>query len=302
MTRYLLLGWLLLSWPPLALASGARVPFTVAFQGVETDLHTITTTVMPGEVLFIDTVAAEAAGPAGLQRRDGGWAWRAPDIPGLYPLAFNSDGERLQLQVLVLTPFRHGQDDSLHGFRIGEYLPDNPRGLPSYDPPGGFFNLATSQPELRVSPSFTLGQFASKQQPDHDPAFLLVRPALLIKLEALLEAARARGWAASTLHVMSGFRTPVYNAAIGNRTRASRHLYGGAADVWIDGDGDGRMDDLNGDGVVDDRDARALAALAESLASAGGRDWPPGGLAVYPANPFHGPFLHIDARGYRARW
>ena len=27
-----------------------------------------------------------------------------------------------------------------------------------------------------------------------------------------------------------------------------------------------------------------------------------GGLAVYPANVAYGPYLHIDARGVRARW
>jgi hypothetical protein len=27
-----------------------------------------------------------------------------------------------------------------------------------------------------------------------------------------------------------------------------------------------------------------------------------GGCGVYPGNGAHGPFTHIDARGYRARW
>jgi hypothetical protein len=27
-----------------------------------------------------------------------------------------------------------------------------------------------------------------------------------------------------------------------------------------------------------------------------------GGLGVYPANRAHGPFIHVDVRGYRARW
>ena len=27
-----------------------------------------------------------------------------------------------------------------------------------------------------------------------------------------------------------------------------------------------------------------------------------GGLSAYPANSAHGPFVHIDARGARARW
>ena len=27
-----------------------------------------------------------------------------------------------------------------------------------------------------------------------------------------------------------------------------------------------------------------------------------GGAGIYPAGPGHGPFIHIDTRGYRARW
>jgi uncharacterized protein YcbK (DUF882 family) len=27
-----------------------------------------------------------------------------------------------------------------------------------------------------------------------------------------------------------------------------------------------------------------------------------GGIGIYPATSAHGPFVHIDARGTRARW
>jgi hypothetical protein len=27
-----------------------------------------------------------------------------------------------------------------------------------------------------------------------------------------------------------------------------------------------------------------------------------GGAGVYPANGYHGPFIHIDARGQHSRW
>jgi uncharacterized protein YcbK (DUF882 family) len=125
---------------------------------------------------------------------------------------------------------------------------------------------------------------------------------MLIKLETLLEASNERGWKADTFFVMSGFRTPYYNRSIGNTTSTSRHLYGGAADIWIDHDGDGQMDDLNRDGKINRQDARVLADLAESLSERGGRDWPAGGIGIYNATAAHGPFLHIDARGYKARW
>ena len=60
---------------------------------------------------------------------------------------------------------------------------------------------------------------------------------------------------------MSGFRTPQYNVAGGNtggRAGLSRHMYGDAADVFIDNDGDGVMDDLNRDGRSSIEDARVI--------------------------------------------
>ena len=72
--------------------------------------------------------------------------------------------------------------------------------------------------------------------------------------------------------VMSGFRTPQYNATGGDTTgrdELSRHMFGDASDVFVDNDGDGRMDDLNGDGRIDYRDAQVIVAgghrTAESL-------------------------------------
>ena len=56
------------------------------------------------------------------------------------------------------------------------------------------------------------------------------------------------------MQVMSGFRTPRYNHSGGNtagRANLSRHMYGDAADVFVDNDRNGSMDDINGDGRVD---------------------------------------------------
>jgi len=99
----------------------------------------------------------------------------------------------------------------------------------------------------------------------------------------------------------AGFRTPAYNRAIGNATVYSRHLWGDAADIFVDRDGDGEMDDPNGDGRSSVADARALSALVERV-EAGDAALRPGGMGVYRRNATHGPFVHVDARGYRARW
>ena len=99
--------------------------------------------------------------------------------------------------------------------------------------------------------------------------------------------------------VHSGFRTPAHNSGVWGAVTDSRHEYGDAADVFIDRDGDDRMDDLDGNGTVDTADARVLYDLAEKLA---GKEIPAGGLGLYGPKPHRGPFLHLDTRGYAARW
>ena len=111
------------------------------------------------------------------------------------------------------------------------------------------------------------------------------------------------GFPVKGLTVMSGFRTPQYNeqgVGAGGRSAVSRHQYGDASDVYPDDDHDGRMDDLNHDGRVDLKDAAILAAAADAVEH---KD-PDlvGGIGIYPATSSHGPFVHIDARGTKARW
>jgi len=62
------------------------------------------------------------------------------------------------------------------------------------------------------------------------------------------------------------------------------------------------MDDLNGDGRVDKADADTLYDFFEATAS--GEDFVAfeGGLGCYDSTPAHGPFVHVDVRGTRARW
>jgi uncharacterized protein YcbK (DUF882 family) len=97
---------------------------------------------------------------------------------------------------------------------------------------------------------------------------------------------------------MSGYRTPAYNHALGN-VRLSMHQFGGAADVFVDRDGDDTMDDLNHDGHVDRADAKFLFDLVERRTP--GTPYS-GGLATYGSTPGHGPFVHLDVRGHAARW
>ncbi len=125
---------------------------------------------------------------------------------------------------------------------------------------------------------------------------------LLLKLELILERTNERGYRCDTFHIMSGYRTPYYNKAIGN-VRYSRHVWGGAADIFVDENPkDAMMDDLNQDGVIDFRDAAVVYDIVDDLF--GRPFYAPftGGLGRYRKTTAHGPFVHVDVRGFRARW
>src|SRR4026209_3029404 len=91
---------------------------------------------------------------------------------------------------------------------------------------------------------------------------------MIDKDELVLEELRKQGINPAGVRVMSGFRTPQYNAGGGDprgRAGLSRHMFGDAAAIWIDNDGDGRMDDLNRDGRVDRRDAEIVCAAVDRV-------------------------------------
>src|ERR1051325_4467449 len=116
-------------------------------------------------------------------------------------------------------------------------------GLESYAKPLGFMRLTEENGELFVSDHYRLRDFQCKL--DGESKFLILRPEALLKLELLQHELAEHGIDFDRFTIMSGFRTPYYNARIGNETSYSRHLYGDAMDVYIDRNGDGRMDDIN---------------------------------------------------------
>ena len=225
------------------------------------------------------------------------------DAPGVHFLGRCApDGD--PLVVVTLEAFGALRGPRLAGYRIGRWPA---RGLaardPRYAPPPGFIPVTPENEFTPVSKRFRLRDFLTHDQQGVWPKVLVLRVALLDKLELIGDELQRRGLP-SALHIMSGFRTPQYNAQgvgpRGGRASESRHMYGDAADVFVDVNGDGVMDDLDGDGRVTIADARVLYAVAEDVE----RQHPElaGGLAAYPANSAHGPFVHVDARGVCARW
>jgi hypothetical protein len=267
-------------------------------------------TVLPGETVMLEVVAPTpgsgyvarpAAGqlvPMATQR----WAWTAPSAPGLYPIQVvaRGGGDSVTVQAFVVVPYDRFQGDLLNGYRIGRY-PEKPlRGLASYSLPPGFVEVTPENEDILVSPHFRLKQFLCKE-PGGSRKYIVLNERLLVALEYVLARVNEAGYRATTFHVMSGYRTPAYNRSLGN-VRYSQHQLGAAADIFIDENGDGRMDDLNGDGRSDIRDAEVLYRLIDAAAAGPEAQGLIGGIGKYPATAAHGPFVHMDVRNGKARW
>jgi hypothetical protein len=290
-------------------ADAPRLRFGIAYKGV-TWRHPIGfMTALPGERLELRTTGESLPGSFGLRAVSGvvertgagAWTWTAPTRPGVYPLTILAPdrADSITLNAFVLVPIQEVQDEHRNGYRIGAYPARPLRDI--YRPPAGFIEVTPENEETLVSPHFRLRQFLCKQAGSY-PKYVVLDPRLLVKLELILSEANAAGYPASTFFVMSGYRTPFYNRSIGNSVW-SRHQWGAAADIYIDEDPrDGAPDDLNGDGRVDILDADVLGDIVERLSTTEAYQKLLGGLGRYRRTSNHGPFVHIDLRGRRARW
>ena len=231
------------------------------------------------------------------------WVWEAPESPGHYLLNIvnAADTATVSLNVFVLVPFDQIKGEDLNGYRIGKYPQTPLKQLAVYKPPRGFIEVTRENAETLISPHFRLGQFLCKQESGY-PKYLVLKEQLLLKLELLLERINQKGYHCNTFHIMSGYRTPYYNKAIGN-VKYSQHVYGGAADFFIDENSkDEMMDDLNRDGKINFKDAAIIYEIIDGLYGKNFYERLTGGLARYKKTNNHGPFVHVDVRGFRTRW
>jgi uncharacterized protein YcbK (DUF882 family) len=224
----------------------------------------------------------------------------ALDVPGVHPLM---DATR-SFSLITMLPFSAKQSGRIGSYRIGNW-PHEKRASTSseYANPNGFIEVTAENESTFVSDHFRLSDFLTHDQQDTWPKYLVLNERLVDKLELVIEDLNAHGVHVEHLAVMSGFRTPEYNrqgVGEGGRARDSRHQYGDAADVYVDNNGSGRMDDLNHDGRVDYRDAKVIRDAVDRVEAA--HPELVGGVGVYRGNSVHGPFAHVDARGVRARW
>jgi hypothetical protein len=313
------MGWLaypVLGLTALTIIAAARSPeraaagLAVRSRDVISPDRVRALTVLPGETVTLE-VAGRAPG-SGYEVRPAagrivplgteGWAWTAPPAPGLFPIHVVAPGrtDSITLQAFVVVPYERLQGEFLNGYRIGRYPAVPFRERAGYEPPEGFVEVTRENEHVLVSPHFRLGQFLCKQ-PAGARRYIVLNERLLLALEYVLAEVNAAGHRATTFHVMSGYRTPAYNRSLGN-VRYSQHQWGAAADIFIDENGDGVMDDLNGDGRSDVRDAEVLYRLIDRAAARPEARGLIGGLGKYRATAAHGPFVHVDVRGRKARW
>ncbi len=125
--------------------------------------------------------------------------------------------------------------------------------------------LIRAFPDARLSDHFKLSEFRPAPN-TYD--FIRIAPGLVEALEEI----RAR--VGEPLHVTSGYRPADYNREVGGVSNSS-HVDGLAADFYADGISTANLFE-NSDSVIGSR----------------------GGVGYYP----NSGFVHVDLRGYRARW
>ena len=305
-TRQIAAALLEPSAPTAAYINDAMLGFLNPLRGASGKVRF--TTLTPGQPIATGAPSGVQAVLENGKDQESSPDFTAPDEPGVYGLAVQVNQALRQidnLSVITLVPFSEKQ-----GGRIGPYFlgswPFEKGGkpkTPAYANPSGFIEVTLQNQDTYVSEHFRLRDFLTKGQNDVWPKYLLLNPKLLDKLELTIQQLESTGHPVHHVTVMSGFRTPQYNHTGGNtegRANLSRHMYGDASDIFIDNDGNGVMDDLNHDGRVDVRDAQVINDAVERVERA--NPSLVGGVGVYSACCGHGPFTHIDVRGYRARW
>jgi hypothetical protein len=302
----------------LAVAATARAgkfdaktaDFAVSFKGETSAYRDASVFLLPRGTIAIEAIG----GPPGdyvLTTRDGvavqqgvrKWRYTAPARPGTYSLSLDGPAKKdtITLHLFVMVPATEVHNGMLNGYLIGSYPPPL-KGGALYERPSGFVEVTKDNQDTRVSPHFTLKQFLCKEDTTKGfPKYVVLKERLPLELEAILERVNQLGFAVDTLHVMSAYRTPYYNHAIGD-VAYSMHQFGGASDIYIDPDKKDRMEDLNRDGRVDVRDSKWLYDVIDKMMTEKAYEKFQGGMGFYPATSAHPPFVHVDVRGAKARW
>lgn len=308
--HYYLLAVLLFITLSVSASNSGKLNSAITIDNISVSLNRFSSFVFPGDTISIafndssvDQFEGQYAEGTLIKNNQAHWQFVAPEKPGYYKLVIsnNNTSEKFILNVFVMVPASEQKGEYLNGYHIGMYPDKAFRDLSEYNKPKGFVEVSKANMDVYVSPHLQLKQFICKQQPDHWPKYILLRPEILLKLELLLEKLNSIGIETNTIFLMSGYRTPYYNASIGNG-RYSRHIYGDATDVYVDVNKDGKIDDLNKDGKISMKDAVVIYNIINAMDNDPKYKYLIGGLGKYKKTKNHTWNVHIDTRGYKARW
>ena len=283
-----------------------QLPFSATVNGYKINFDLITVFLLKGDVINIKTEEGsgnfEIISKKGVLNKLNKNSWKyTPDAASTVGyIVLQNKKSKMKIQYILMVPLGNVKNGVINGYRIGKYPEKALRGNKMYNKPRGLIEVTAENKDLLITPHFRLGQFLCKQ-PSSFPKYIVLRDAILYKLEYILEELNKYGYTANTLYIMSGYRTPYYNKLIGN-VKYSRHVYGDAADIFVDTNHNENMDDLNRDGKINYGDVQVLINIVENMASQ--KKYSPyiGGLGKYHRNRSHPGFIHTDVRGYRARW
>ena len=251
-------------------------------------------------------------------REDAVINFTAPEKSGSYyiPLVLTAGGRRRETEICVVVPFKasarktdKGYDVRVDGEEVGHYrhphrsgnakVKENPD---SYQPPVWWLRITPTNKDFELVPGLTAGDLVAPAEDTGKPHTDLapVCYPMWRAVNALRGALTARGIPGRSLKLISGFRAPPYNRAVGSNA-FGRHIYGDAFDFYVDIEGDGKATDLNRDGKLDRHDAYIIVGIIEDLQDDG--KIPMGGIGVYnTVGGDHEVTMHLDMRGHRATW
>jgi len=295
------------SWAYTTLYSRTqRLPFVLRIADVQTPYPVASVFVLPNQILKFGAVYARSNGPWILRTYSGKtyrmntshWTWQVPDKPGIYPMRICDlkSGRWATINIFAMVPYRQMEHGYLNGYRIGEY-PKARGSSPIFKEPAGFVEVTAENEGTLLSPHFRLGQFVCRQRGGY-PKYVVLREELIVKLELIVDRLNASGIPCNELCIMSGYRTPYHNRAIGSQAY-SLHVMGGAADFCL-------VDNL---AALASHSRKSLyrreQVLRQIIEDIDGKPYYhqlAGGLGVYRTSRAHGPFVHVDVRGDRIRW
>jgi len=194
--------------------------------------------------------------------------------------------EMIDKQFSKLKYVKYNNTKYLNGYKLGKYPKNSPWYLKT---PSFLIEVNKENRNLKIG-RFKLDDF-TQHLPKRYPKYLALEKKLIIKLEMLIEDLERNGFNVNEFEIMSGFRGPWYNKKVGG-AKYSTHMYGLAVDILVG--------DVNRDGKKDIEDAKIVYKFLDKIDKT--KKELVGGAAIYEETKFHEEFIHMDVRGYYARW